>query len=172
MPVAIQTDLITVVSVIVGVVSLAIAIYQTVSARRARHVYETSCKGQCKRIVGLTKSIAEEVSRACEIIETEESWQVSSRTSGPDPRVTLAAKINAIRVLASQLVQYCDNLNDEHADRFGKRLFEDMRKEIPHGECLSRPVRGVTVASETGRVAPGSSTLANSALQPTSSADG
>jgi len=49
----------------------------------------------------------------------------------------LTARVNGIRLLAERLACFCDGLNEEHRDQFGKPVFESMATELPDRQCLS-----------------------------------
>ena len=136
MPIHITTDLITIVSTLFGVVSLLVAVYQTVTARKAKRIYENHCRAKCKDIVGLTRAMTGEVLDCCELLGRELRANDATASFKGEKGAYLVAKINGIRLLTDRLASFCDSINDDHKEQFGKPVFECIDRELPQRECL------------------------------------
>jgi hypothetical protein len=77
-----------------------------------------------------------EVIEACEILGRELKNRNDNQIFNGNQIAFLVAKVNGIRVLTARLSSFCDNLNEEHKDQFGKLVFQEMIEELPHRECL------------------------------------
>jgi hypothetical protein len=120
----------------ISVLSLFIAIYQTFKAQKIKKIQRNHCESRCKNIVKLTRKMLEEVVGACSSINEE---MVELSLSGKKPNINIqntAMKINGINVLTQLLISYCSEINDEHMNIFGYKVFSDIEKELPDKECL------------------------------------
>ena len=136
MPIQIDTDLVTIVSTLFGLVGVFLAVFQTFAARKAKRVYESHCRARCKDVVDLVRSMSREVIEACTILSLEIHRPKSNSPINYDLLAVLGARVNGIRLLTSRLCCFCENLNEEHKEQFGKEIFPDMKRVLPDIECL------------------------------------
>lgn len=136
MTIKIETDLITIIGIVVGIVGLSIAIYQTIITRKARKINESHCMSKCKNIVSLTRTMSNEVVHACSAIHDEINYLKSKKRNSQSNLTFIAERINGINVSTKRLVDFCIDINDEHESLFGYKVFPDINKELPDIECL------------------------------------
>lgn len=141
MPVKIEVDLLTVSSFAVGVLGVLIAIYQIIKTQKARKVYESHCKSKCKSIVSLTKTMANEVKRACTSINQEYINDSDKKNNSQYNFMNLAMRINAMKVSTARLVDFCIEINDDHESQFGYKVYPNIEDELPESECLGKILR-------------------------------
>jgi len=67
-PVIINTNLITIISVLFGILGIGFGIYQIITAQKVKKLYESYCRIRCKNIVDLTRDMAKEVISASRLL--------------------------------------------------------------------------------------------------------
>ncbi|MFC2142195.1 hypothetical protein ACFLR7_04600 [Acidobacteriota bacterium] len=139
MPINITTDLITLVSICIAIVSFSFAIYQIIRTRSANKTNEMYCRSKCKQAVDLTRTMSDEVVEACDTISRALDLELSNKYPNDNTIVKLAANIKAIRAITLNYVSFCENLNEEHAGLFKKRVIDNIDKVIPQKDCLNYP---------------------------------
>lgn len=133
MPVKIDTDLITIISLIIGFGSLLVAVYQWINSKRTKKMYENHCKSKCKNIVTLTHTLTHEVVTACEAINIE----MENSTHQNNNFQKVAIKLNGINVLTQRLKEFCSDINEEHESQFGYKVYPNIEEILPSCDCLN-----------------------------------
>jgi hypothetical protein len=121
---------------IISLLSLIFAIFQTYNMARIKKLQKQHCESRCRNIVSLTQDMTNEVIGACQAFNDEmETLKLEKRKPNFNmPQI--AAKISSINVLTSRLINFCREINNEHENEYGYKVFPDIYKELPEHECL------------------------------------
>ena len=95
------------------------------------YIYKEKCVTRCKDLVSTVEALSKSVSQACKI----KDFNLDNIIIGEcephavvRPLRQLSDQINSIDVTKNQLVRFCERLNDEHKEEFGKYAIEDMKE--------------------------------------------
>ena len=139
-PVIINTNLITIISVLFGILGIGFGIYQIITAQKVKKLYESYCRIRCKNIVDLTRDMAKEVISASRLLNYHLKKTYSNSVMSCEQIGFLAAKINGVRLLTLRLRGFCESLHEEHQDQFRIKIFGDIQKELPDIKCLEESI--------------------------------
>ena len=126
-----QNDLISVISLVIGVIGLLIAIYQTYSMQKMKGVLKQKNIERCRVVFLAVTTLAKDAREACQIVDSDCRHQNGKKCS------ILTAKVNSILTITMQLANFCDTLNQEHKKEFGEFVDEQLNKKIKDLTCLS-----------------------------------
>ena len=140
MNIVIPADVMTIVGLLVGIFGAAAAVWEAVRIRSARRMFREQCEARCKDLVQAVSQLAESTNGACQIKDEHFDDLMVGRCE-PQKSIRhlreLSDQIHAISVSRFQLQRFCERLNDEHKEEFGKPVFESIRNEFP--ELPGRP---------------------------------
>lgn len=118
----------TVIGFVVGIIGLVIALYQTVSARKLRTLYEEKCTTRSKDISSLVADLNDVLADACQF--------AGEQCANEKGCSRLTAKIDSAMVINRQLIRFCERLNDEHKYEFGYFVDPNLSKNLRRGSCI------------------------------------
>ena len=120
--------------VVVGFFGAAAAVWEGWRVTSARRMLRQQCETRCKNLVELVKELARVTNSACRIKDEHFDNLMLGRC---DPQEVvrhlreLSDQIQAVAVSRDLLVRFCENLNEEHVQEFGKPVFESIRHQFP-----------------------------------------
>ena len=77
-----------------------------------------------------TRELARSISQACRIKDEHFDEISAGQPKAIRPLRQLSGQIHEIYIAGSQLVRFCERLNEEHETEFGSLIFQDIKREI------------------------------------------
>jgi hypothetical protein len=134
------------ISLVVGAIGALIGAWQTIKARRVRHMSEEKCETRCRDLVHKVKSLSSQVQIACDIVNNDVVKILKGNCELEEiaqPLTLITSKIHAIDTLKKELMRFCERLNDEHEKEFGRKIFQDLEADfdkLTKGKLGSNPL--------------------------------
>lgn len=159
-----EQDILALVGIIGTFIGVAIAIWQSLRVRKLRKLYEEKCSTRCKDIYDLISHLSNQVTIACKEVKSDEFVREAESNINLVRHVNiLTAKVDSIMTLTWQLIRFCERLNEEHQQEFGKPAIEDLSSKLRRLVCIEYIPFGLVELPH-----PGDSTMEQSKCNSTS----
>lgn len=123
----------SIISVLIGVLGLGFGVIQLMRARNQRSMYEEKCATRCKDLEEIAQQLSKPVLEACRI-KDEHFDTLLTRSGDPKevvrPIRVLSDQIHAIYVARNIVVRFCERLDEEHREEFGREVFGNIRSRF------------------------------------------
>ena len=136
MAINVDTNLITIISLGIAVLSLVFAVWQAARSRNLKTLHEEKCGARAKDLFALVSALSDHAHGLCRQVDT-----LKSESSVGDESILrilpdLAGKAEAILSLVGQLIRFCERLNDEHLREFRRPAIENLRERLKVLPCM------------------------------------
>ncbi len=117
-----------------GALGLAVGLYQTVSARKAKKVHRDSCRTRCRDASNKTLRLGNYLVGLCNVLTRSEVMQpLVQKPSTARHFAALHSSLGATIDVAQDLVRFCERLDEDHRYQFAedaipKEEIEELKK--------------------------------------------